>query len=510
VGIAQVARETPARRRAGVAIAVVLASAWMLQAVTTDALVEDIGQMNWTLTDAFAVLNGRTPLVDYHLIYGKLVPYVAALALAAFGTTALVYTIAMALLNVLTVLAVYATFRRVVRSSVLALALFVPFLALSDSLDPIGPFAMPAMWPMRYGGAFLLVWLTARHIDGSRPHGAWVLFLVGALAAINSLEFGLAAILATVAALLCARPPASARAVLPLARSVAAGTLGAVAVVSLLTLVRSGAPPNPELLLEWPRIFTRMGWFSLPVPRASLHLALYATFVAAIAVAAVRVARAAGDVLLTGMLAWSGVFGLFAAGYYLGRPDDLKLLAMFSAWAFALALLTVVCVRELAARDWRRPALPHLLVLFGFALAVCALVRFPSPFEEIARLTRSMPAPQYRAAAEQFVRERTRPGETVAILFPEGYRIAYDLGLRNVAPYGIQNAIVTREQLQRLIDVARREGVREIFVPAPNSGLAVEGDTAPEQLAVLEDAGFPAASTEGGFLHLRRVDATGE
>ena len=42
--------------------------------------------MTWTLNDAFAVLDGRTPLVDYHLIYAKLLPYPAALVLLAFGT----------------------------------------------------------------------------------------------------------------------------------------------------------------------------------------------------------------------------------------------------------------------------------------------------------------------------------------------------------------------------------------------------------------------------------------
>ncbi|HZV73576.1 MAG TPA: hypothetical protein VFF79_07670 [Conexibacter sp.] len=508
--IGRVAAETPRRHLAGLAIAASFTALWVLETVTTDRLVEDHGQMNWTLNDVFAVLDGRTPLVDYHMLYGKLLPYPAALVLAVLGTTGFVYTLLLTVLNGLALLAVYAIFRRIVRSSLLALALFVPFVAAGD----IGHTMHQAgLWPMRYGGTYLLAWLTVRHLDRASPRRAWILFLVGGLTAINSMEFGLGALLATLAALLCARPPRGRRDALRLAGECAGGALGAVAVVSAFTLLRAGALPDPALLMEWPRIFTTLGWFALPVPGAGLHLAVYATFAAAIAVAAVRVARmahaahaarAGDDVLLTSMLMWSGVFGLVAGSYYVGRAEDVKLLALFSAWAFALALLTIVTARALAARGWRRPTLPQLLLLFGFALAICSVVHVPAPWGEISRLTQQGPAPTYRAAAENFVRERTQRGEKVAILLPEGHRIAYDLGLDNVSPFGIQNAVVTRVQMATLIETIRREGVTEIFVPSPSINLAGEGNSAPAQLQLLAADGYPATSAQEGFVELRR------
>ena len=499
---AGLARETNRRRFVAFALAVGFAAVQLLETVTTDRLVEDEGQYNWTLNDAFAVLNGRTPLVDYHLPYGKLVPYPAALALATFGTTGFVYTVFLALLSLLALVAMYAVLRRVSGSSLLALGLFLPFVALSGMHHTM---TLAGTWPMRYGGAYVLAWLTVRQLDGRRPRRPWVLSFVGALVAVNSMEFGLGALLGSVAALLCAQPPRSLRKAVRLGGELAAGAAGAVALLCAFTLARAGALPDPDLLTEWPRIFTSLGWFSLPVPAASLHLAVYATFAGAIAVAAVRVARSARDVMLTSTLMWSGVFGLVAGSYYVGRAEDLKLLAMFSAWAFALALLTITCVRALAARGWRRPELAQVLVLLGFALAVCTVVQVPTPWRQVARLTRATHAPRYRAAAERFVRERTSRGETVAILIPESFRIAYDLGLDNVSPFGIQNAIVTVSQMRTLIDTLEREHVTTVFVPSASRVLAPEGNSAYEQLQVLESLGWKTvAEEEPGFVELRR------
>jgi hypothetical protein len=500
--LARLGRETTARRVACLAIVVVFAALWLLETVTTDRLVEDQGQMNWTLNDVFAVLNGRTPLVDYHLIYGKLAPYPAALALSIFGKTAFVYTLLLMICNLLTLLLVYAVLRRVTRSSVYALALFVPFLAVSDIRHTM---INAGMWPMRYGASYVVLWMTARHIDGERPRRTWSIFLVGGLGAINAMEFGAAVIVASLVALLCARPPRTVRDVWPLARECALGVGAAVVLVAGYTLARAGELPSVSLLMEWPRIFTNLGWFSLPIPGLALHLPVYGTFAAAIVVAAVRLARKADDALLSSLLMWSGVFGLVAGSYYVGRAEDFKLISMFSAWGLTLALLTVVCVRALAARGWRAPAFPELLILFGFALAICAISQMPPPRAEIRRLTQDLPPPTYRASAEAFVAAHTQPGEKVVILMPEGHRIADRLGLENVSPFGIVNAIVSQSQMKALIDTIRREGVTEIFMPSATTNLAGEGNSSPEHFTLLESLGYPVRDEEApGMVELRR------
>jgi len=481
------ARERRLTRVAGLAIATAFAATWLIEVVLSDGLIEDGGAINWVPDGVYAVLDGRTPLVDVHLIYAKLLPYPAALVLATFGSTTFAFTLLLALLNLAAMLAVYAVFRRLVGSA-FAIALFLPFVALSDA----GHF-MPiagGVWPMRYGGAYLVGWLTARHVDGAGPRRRWIIFFVASLATIDTLDFGLAALLASVIALICAQPPRSLRDLTRLAGAVAGGALGAVAVVTALTLARTGELPHLALLFEWSRIFTDLGWFSLPLPQAGLHLAVYVTFAATIGVAAVRLARRAQDVLLTAMLAWSGTFGLIAGNYYVARPDNFKLYAMFSAWAFALALLTIVCVRALAARDWRAPAPAQLLVLFAFALAVCIISHFPSPSQHIS-LLREVPPPTYRSVIEPFVAQYTHPGEKVAILLPESYRIAYDLGLDNVSPYEMENAIVTQRQMATLIGVLDREGVRRLFTPiSGGERILGEVEAPPEHRAIFQVVGF--------------------
>ena len=149
-----------------------------------------------------------------------------------------------------------------------------------------------------------------------------------------------------------------------------------------------------------------------------------------------------------------------------------------------------------------------MLVLFAFALSLCSIGRF-SPREQIAHLTQPQAPFVYRATAKRFVGERTRTGEKVAILLPEGHRIAYELGLENVSPYGIQNEIVTKAQLRELIDVVRREEVHKIYVPKPGASLAWEGETAPEQLKVLAAEGYPATSRKRGFLELSDLGKAG-
>src|SRR5205085_1619703 len=96
--------------------------------------------------------------------------------------------------------------------------------------------AVPASWPMRFGGAYLLAWLFVRHIAGRTPRHAWIVFFVAGLVVLNNLEFGMAATTATVTAWVCAQPPRSARDAGRLAASAGAGALGAVVLVSLFTL----------------------------------------------------------------------------------------------------------------------------------------------------------------------------------------------------------------------------------------------------------------------------------
>jgi hypothetical protein len=361
------------------------------------------------------------------------------------------------------------------------------FFVFAAPLDNrVSPASILSLWPLRYGGAYLLAWLTARHVDGAWPRRAVVLFAIAGLVAINNVEFGAAAFAATLAALACGSAPRSLRDAARLLGSVVGGLAAAVLIVSLLTLAHSGQLPRFSLLVEFPRLYGRGGWVLLPMPTIGLQLVVFVTFVAAGVVAVVR-ALNGEERLLTALLAWSAVFGLLAGSYYVGRSDELNLIAMLSAWAFSLALLLVAVVRSVAAsRRW--PSLPELAVLFGFGLAVCSLAQMPTPWSQVARLRHGTPVPVYkRPGVERFVAAETQPGADVALLLPMGHRIAYDLGRTNVSPYSGVEAMVTRQQVRATIELLRRDRVHRVFLGIRDT---TPGDILPEVLAAFGRAGF--------------------
>jgi hypothetical protein len=503
--VARAARETRARRIGCLAIAVLLTATWLLTTFNTESTIGN-SQFRWftpvDMNETFAILDGRTTLVDFHALYARLWPYLAALVMKIAGNSSVgVWTATTAVSSGLALVAIYALFRRIVRSSPFALVLYLPFLAtgffvinrpIENQSSPAGIFSL---WPMRYAAPYLVAWLVARHLDGVAPRRAWPLTLAAGLAVINNSDFGTAALAATLVALAFDGSLRSRRDLVKRAGEVAAGLLGAALLVSLLTLVRAGQLPDFGLLSEYPRLFAIGGLILEPMPVMGFHVTMYVTFVAAIAVAGVRAVRGGEQRVLTGMLAWSGVFGLLAGGYYLGRSDYIDLISLMSAWAFSLALLTVVVVRRLAARGWRRPDLAELAVLFGFGLAVCSLAQFPVPWNQVARLQRpSATLVDKQPAATRFVAARTRPGEAVAIVVALGHRIAYDLGLTNVSPYVNLEMVVTVEQLQTLLDSMRREHARRLFL---ESNMIL-----PEELASLRRAGFAIAARSGAYLEL--------
>jgi hypothetical protein len=494
------AHETTARRRACLLAAVLYTGLWLLTAVNVDS---SIGTTNLavsahlmaTLSESFGILNGRTPLVDFHVQYGQVWAYLSAVPMALFGATVAVHTITLTAASGVALIAVYATFRRVARNSLAALALYAPFLATTGFLVA-GPadnrydsLNLYILWPVRYAGPFLLAWLTARHVDRVAPRRAWVLFAMVGLVAINSMDFGLAGGAATLAALLLATPPRAWRDVRRLAGAALAGVGGTALAFSLLTLLRAGELPHFGLLFEFGRLYGIGGWAALPMPVLGLYLAVFLTFVACLVLAAVRAASGEQDRLMTAMLAWIGAFGLAASVYYAGRAHPLTLFHFFAPWGFALALLVVVVVRELASRDWRRPTAAQLCVLFGFGVLLCSLPQTPPPGPQLARIRQQAPVPIFIRAPEgvRFVEATTRPGEHVALFLQISHRVAIEADVVNVSPYTSIEAMPTRQQLHRAIDALHAAGGHKLYLPLYPPFLD------PEIVPELEQLGFVVA-----------------
>ncbi len=472
-------RERPRRRTAAIALAALFGFLWLLTAFNTDGTIElanpsVVDNIAFWSDEAFALLGGHAPLVDFHAQYGHLWAYVAAGGLALLGATLAVYAAVMLAGTAGALAAVLATFRHATGSWPAALALFLPFTATSFymAVGPLenryGPANLFSLFPIRYAGPYVLLWLVVRRVQRRTTRPPVALFALAGLVAINNLEFGLAALGASVLTLAAAADDRSPRALALLGGAAAAGVAIALALVSALTLVVAGSLPHLGMLTTFPSIYGAEGFGLLPMPSIGFHLVVYVTFVAAIVVAVVRLATAAdsGEAPLTTALAWAGIFGLGAGSYFVGRSHPHVLIDLFSAWALALSLLTIVVARTVVRRAGRRPQLAELLVLAGCGVMACSLAQTPTPWSQVERLWDSQP-PQERIAAitTQVVDKLTTRGEPVALMLFLGHRIAYELGLDNVTPYANMDSMMTREQWAETLRDLRQAGGRRVLVP---------------------------------------------
>lgn len=530
VAIAAVLRDEPLRRRAAAAlrdsrarkvaalvVAIAVTVLWMLHAVSTDRSVAwaqpgVVANVPFTSGEAFQVVNGGTPLVDATPPYGTLWAYLAALSLVAFGKTLLVYTLTTAAISTVALLSTYGILRRVSGSAVGALLLYLPFLAMSLFLmQGVPSNAMTAAtyvadFPLRYGGPCLLAWLTVRELDRPTLRVPWMLFGAAGLVLLNNVGTGMPALGATLLALAATRP-LTRRSLAQLALGAATGLLLAVGAVALLTLARAGTLPRFGQLSEFSRYYLA-GFSATPMHSTfGLHFAIYLTYVAAIATAVVRLRRRAEGDALTGMLLWSGIYGLGGISYFVAESGAMWLIAGFSSWALALMLLVVVVVRAIARGGARWPDPAELAVLFGLGLMACSLAQFPTPWSQVARLTSAHRGVRVVAAeVEPFLpdpRARTfvasladggafylKRGAPVALLFENSPRVADAYGVVDVSPYASAEEMLTPRSVRRVVDALRRAGGNTVILDASD-------ETTPDVEAVLIELGFGVLTKRG-------------
>ena len=492
-------RETGGRRIAVACIAIAAIVLWLSHAFNTEGTIgaahEEVRfNIQVTLDETFAVIDGRSPLVNFTAQYSSLLPYGFAAGMSLLGESVGAWVTLALLATGLGMLAIYDVLRRAAHSSIRGLLLFLPVLATSflmvegelENRFTFGNYF--GTFPMRYGGPSLLAWAIARHLGGSRPRRMWPLFLVAGLVVLNNADVGVPALGATIAALLWGGGRLSRARAGRLAVEAATGLAAAYALVSVLTLARAGALPDIGLLLRFSRLFATAGFGMYPMPTLGLHLVIYLTYVAALGVATVRMLRAEPDRLLTGMLAWSGTFGLGASAYFAGRSTPDGLPTMFFPWSFALALLLIPALHALATASWRRPPIAAAACVGGFLVMAGSLVQTPMPWEQLHRIQRTTAPILAEPTGQPFVARHTRPGEHVALLGLLGHRIAANLHVVNVSPYSNSLTMPSEEQLDETIGVLRRAGGRKVFLDL----VITSGD----MQRALEDAGFTYVAAE--------------
>lgn len=504
--IGRVAPPSRATALFGLVVAVLVTSLWLMPAVYTDAnlglaLDEVLFHVQFTFGELLVVPAGRSPLVDFIPQYSALLPYVLGPIITALGATVSAFTLVMAALSLAGLLGVYGVFATVTRDWRTALLLYVPFLGLTlytvrFAGDQRFNFAnYYAVMPLRYVAPFVVAFLCARSLAGRRAGASVALFVVAGLATLNNIEFGLPALVAAMAAAWFGHAGTGfLRPALAVLGRAAAGAAIATGAVVVYILVRTAELPRPGYLLYWSRFFAASGFNLLPMPPVGFHLLLLATFVAALATAAVRRSRQAPDRVLTGMLAFSAIFGLGTGAYFVGRSYAIVLPALFAAWGLALALLAWTVVVRLATagrprrRTVERALLPATAVLVGFGLMVTTLSQFPNPLTQLDRLGRGQPTDVLdRTPSRQFVEETTSPGTRVLLLDPLGHEVARQAGVDDLSLFASPLQIISEDQVEDLLQVLEDAGGFTVF-----TGRSL----APEVAPMLEANDFSVAATD--------------
>jgi hypothetical protein len=495
------------------AVAALLTVCWLLPSVFLARDLASAGlsvtyHLKFTFDEFVAIVDGRTPLVNMAEAYASLLPFVVWPVLHLGGPKVGTFTVAMCCLTALALLSVERTLALVTRNERLALALYVPFLASSlffiiRGSELFNWASYYGVFPMRYFGPYVLLWLCTRHLRGLRPRSSLIVFTCAGLVALNNLEFGLPALLAAFVAILTGSERGAAGIVHTI-RDLVAGLIAALVVVSILTLLFAGQLPRLSLLSLYPRIFGEGGFSLLPTPLDGLYLVVDMTFAAAVLVAAVRYRSRSSDKTYTSALVYSGILGLGASNYYFGRTHPGGLVALFSIWALSVALLAVLALRTFAANRGRLH--PSLLLLMGCAvislgLVSTAIAQFPNPRTQIDRLRSSAPPlPEFDvSAAGAFLRRTTHPGESVLLIDNLGHQIAFHAGVHDVSLISGWEMLLTYEELAEALAALRKAGGSRVYTAAA---------VYPEITATLAARGFiPTLDAASGVTEWKRRPA---
>ena len=195
-------------------IAVAATAIWLLPAVNTGDTVTRAGNLasGHILVqgeDYFATVNGRTPLVDYISQYANLLPIILEPVLRAAGPSITSLSISMCVLSGVAMVAIYGAFVQVTRGMWSALALYVPWVALSlFPWNDVGPYRefngiYYGVFPGRYFGPFVLALLCALALR-TRRIPIYALFVFAGLVVLNNYEFGMGGLLALIVAVAAA------------------------------------------------------------------------------------------------------------------------------------------------------------------------------------------------------------------------------------------------------------------------------------------------------------------
>ena len=450
---------------------------WVLPNVFTEAdrsawLTQTAYHIPFTMGEFAAVLNGRTPMVDFYSQYQNVLPLLLSPLLRWTGLSLFSFTLTMALLSVTGLLLLFSVLTRVVRSSWLALVLFLPMVAFS--FEPVetnvggyvhNMFTYYAMGPLRFLGVFVLARLSLWYLERPSYSRLAQSAAIAGIVALNNLDFGLPALAAVLSCVVLFAPrfgrstPAVRICMAVLTFLLTAGM--AVVVYFVAVRLRAGAWPMVANLVLYQKTFAASGFAMVEAPQAGFYQTIFLILLLPVLVALFEVFS--GSFLESGRrarieygtLIYAGIAGLGVFTYYAGRSDPGALPVAFCPAAYALVLLVYrfgagVIPSRLSGGS-TAPGLriiPGVVVLTLFSLTFPGVFNAPHPGAQLARLRRGLAKlPDPHQNAVEVIRRYVPPGKQTVIIAPDAHWLAMKAGVINRYPFSHSGSLLIRDQL---------------------------------------------------------------
>lgn len=469
----------------------------------------------FTMGEFAAVVNGRFPLVDFYSQYQNLLGHLLHPFFAVVGLSVTTFTLAMGILSGIGFLLLYRVLWRVSGSPWLGLALYVPVVAVSlaeaetAGVNPSNAFNYYAVGPIRYFGHFFAAYLALAYLQVPKVRRLLVVSCAAALVGLNNLDFGVPAALGVLACAILFPPDSlhASRWVRSLAATLvfvigASLTLMAFALSAKLA---TGSWPDPGILTEYQRTFAYLGFNMVRLPPNGMYWIMYITYMLALLYAVFdgysrdsnHVSRARR--LSVGMLAYAGISGFGVGMYFVGRSHPAVIIAMYPAWAFALALLLQRIVADVyRQRTWRADegavihAIPSAAILGVWAGLVPLILELPQVSAEIDRLEYHSggldPRPTRLSA---LISKYVPKGAPTVVVAVNAHQLATDASVENLYPFAHPGSVLLKSQLRPVLDSITR---------LPSGDQYVFGSVWPQVAEALGQSGFKQIDSDGDFI----------
>jgi hypothetical protein len=451
--------------------------------------------MTFTMGEFAAVLNERTLLVDVFPQYQNLMSYFLAPVFKLIGLSVSSFTFVMTMLSFVALMAWFATLKKITKNNWIALCLFLPIVAMSclsidmkENIFRNNFFTYHAVANLRSFGPWILCFLCVWYLETPSKFRFLVISIFSSLVAINNIDFGIPAFIATFFAISMNNDEMASgvsgwfqKKSLKLFVKYAIISFLVFSFYCLFTFFKSGSFPNLTQLFSFQKIFAISGFYMLRIPRVGFQWNIMLTFLVSLVVALARVEYGANKTSderkVNGLLMYLGIFGAGSFMYYVGRSHPQVLMSFFPIWTFTFVILFWLQFESLRKNYHNMDlkdkflSLPlTVFILMHFCLFLFATTCIPKMIDRMY-LKKSVISSQYdlmQSSLVEKIRKYSNQGEQVGIIYPMGFSLAVEANVINVFPFIQDESLLIKEQVEMAIKLFEEKNISMIYGKFPS------------------------------------------